>query len=94
MAARLRQDLVVIDADASRLRAKLEDLRVEATVEPEAPHRLDNLRIFPDDAGVTDTRLARPPSAGSGQVTSVVDSYAKYRGRRRTRNGRSWHGER
>lgn len=83
IASRLRQDLVVIDAGTSRPRAKLEDLRVEATVEPQAPHRLDNLRLFPDDAGVTGTRFARPPAASSGPVPGhvpgvVEDSYAKF----------------
>jgi CubicO group peptidase (beta-lactamase class C family) len=83
IAARLRQGLVVIDAGSSRLSAKIEGLRVEATVEPEAPHRLDTLRLFPDGLAITDTRVARPPSAGSGpvpeQVPGVVeDSYAKF----------------
>ncbi len=40
----------VVDADSSRLSAKLAgaSLRVEAGVEPEVPHRIDMLRFFPD----------------------------------------------
>jgi CubicO group peptidase (beta-lactamase class C family) len=83
IAARLRQGLVVIDADSLRLSAKIEGLLVEATVEPDAPHRLDMLRLFPDGLAITDTRVTRPPSAGSGpvpeQVPGIVeDSYAKF----------------
>jgi hypothetical protein len=83
IAARLRHGLVVIDADSLRLSAKIEGLVVEATVEPEAPHRLDMLRLFPDGLAITDTRVTRPPAAGSGpvpeQVPGIVkDSYAKF----------------
>jgi CubicO group peptidase (beta-lactamase class C family) len=84
IAARLREGLVVIDADSSRLSAEAGGLRVEAAVEPEAPHRLDVLRFFfPDDVTVTDTRTAQPPSAGSGpvpeQVPGIVESsYARF----------------
>ena len=85
LAAMLREDLVLIDADSSRLSAKLAGtgLRVEAGVEPEVPHRIDMLRFFPDGEPVTDTRVTRPPSAGSGpvpgQVPGVIeDAYAKF----------------
>ena len=72
----LREDLILIDADSSRLSAKL-------GVEPAAPHRIDMLRFFPDGEPVTDTRVTRPPSAGSGpvpgQVPGVIeDAYAKF----------------
>ena len=84
LADRLRQDLVVIDAGPSRLSAEAGGLRVEAAVEPEAPHRLDVLRVFfPDDVTVTDARVARPPSAVSGpvpeQVPGLIEgSFAKF----------------
>ena len=46
------------------------DLLVEAAVEPEAPHRLTSLRVFPGGAPATDTRVAQPPAAGFGPVPS------------------------
>ena len=66
----LREDLILIDADSLRLSAKLAGprLRVEAGVQPEAPHRIDMLRFFPDGEPVTDTRITQPPSASSGPV--------------------------
>jgi len=84
IADRLRADLVVIDADPSRLSAQAGDLRVEASVEPDAPYRLDILRVFfAGDVAVTDARAARPPSEGSGPVPGQVpglleDSYSKF----------------
>jgi CubicO group peptidase (beta-lactamase class C family) len=84
IAARLREDLVVIDVDASRLSAKAGGLRVDAAVEPEAPHRLDALRFFfLDDVAVADARVARPPTTNFGPVPEQVpglveDSYAKF----------------
>ncbi len=78
MAARLSEALVVVDADSSQLRAKLGDLRVEAAVEPEAPHRLDGLRVFfAGDVAVAGARVARPPSAGSGPVPGPVPGLVK-----------------
>jgi CubicO group peptidase (beta-lactamase class C family) len=84
IADRLREDLVIIEADAFRLSAKAGDLRVEAAVEPQAPHRLDVIRLFfPEDTAVADARVARPPTANFGPVPEQVpglveDSYAKF----------------
>ena len=83
IAGRLREDLVVTDAGVTRLRAKIPDLRVEATVEPQAPYRIDTLRLFPDEMTITDARVSEPPSAGSGPVPArvpaiVEDAYAKF----------------
>jgi len=84
IADRLREDLVVTDADPSRVSAKAGDLRVEAGVEPEAPYRLEALRVFfAGDVTVTDARVARPPSANFGPVPEqapglIEDSYAKF----------------
>jgi len=82
VAAKLREDLVVIDADSTHLRAKVADLVVEADVEPEAPHRLTVLALFPGGAPATDPRVAQPPAASFGpvpeQVPGIVeDSYAE-----------------
>jgi CubicO group peptidase (beta-lactamase class C family) len=87
LAAMLREDLILTDADPLRLSAKLggarTGLRVEAGVQPEAPHRIDMLRFFPDGEPVTDARITRPPSAGYGPVPgqvpgAVEEAYAKF----------------
>jgi len=84
IADRLREGLVVIDADPAHVSAKAGDLRVEASVEPQAPYRIEALRVFfASDVDVTDARVARPPTGGSGpvprQVPGIVEeSYAKF----------------
>ena len=82
VAPKLREDLVLLDAGSLHLRAKVADLLVEADVEPEAPHRLTGLRVFPGGAPATDTRVAQPPTASFGPVPGQVpglveDSYAE-----------------
>jgi hypothetical protein len=76
------RDLVLVDARSLHLRAKVADLLVEAAVEPEAPHRLTELRVFPGGAPATDPRVAQPPAANLGPVPEEVpglveDSYAE-----------------
>jgi hypothetical protein len=83
LADKLREDLILIDADSSRLSAKFAGLRVDAAVAPEAPHRLEMLRFFPAAEPVTDTRVTRPPSAGSGPVPEragglIGDAYTEF----------------
>jgi CubicO group peptidase (beta-lactamase class C family) len=82
VASKLREDLVVIDASSLHLSAKIADLLVEADVEPEGPHRLTALRVFPGGAPATDARVAQPPTASFGPVPERVpgvieDSYAE-----------------
>jgi CubicO group peptidase (beta-lactamase class C family) len=72
LADKLHEDLVIIDVDSSRLSAKFADLRVDAAAAPEAPHRLEMLRFIPEAEPVTDTRVTRPPSAGSGPVPERI----------------------
>lgn len=72
VASKLREDLVLIDADSLQLTAKVADLLVEATVEPEAPHRLAVLAFSPGGAPATDTRVAQPPTASFGPVPEQV----------------------
>jgi CubicO group peptidase (beta-lactamase class C family) len=84
IADRLRENLVVVDAGPSQLSAEVGGLRVEASVEPRAPHRLDGLRVFHrDDVTVADARVARPPATSTGPVPEPVpglieDSGAKF----------------
>jgi len=82
VAAKLRQDLVLLDADPLYLSAKVADLLVEATVEPEPPHRLTVLTLSPGGAPATDPRVARPPAVSTGPVPGLVpglieDSYSQ-----------------
>jgi len=82
VASKLHEDLVVIDADSLHLKAKVADLLVEATVEPEAPHRLTALSLVPGGAPAADTRLAQPPTVSFGPVPDLVpgvveDSYGQ-----------------
>ncbi|HEX3516130.1 MAG TPA: serine hydrolase [Trebonia sp.] len=72
VAAKLREEMVLIDADSLYLSAKVADLLVEAHVEPEAPHRLTVLALFPGGAPATDTRVAQPPTASFGPVPGQV----------------------
>jgi CubicO group peptidase (beta-lactamase class C family) len=72
VAPKLREDLVLIDGGPLHLRAKIADLLVEAVAEPEAPHRLTELRVLPGGAPATDTRVAQPPTASFGPVPGPV----------------------
>jgi CubicO group peptidase (beta-lactamase class C family) len=80
LAPKLRGDLVLLGADSLHLSAKVADLVVQATIEPEAPHRLVTLQIVPGGGPATDTRVAQPPAAIAGPVPEQVpglveDSY-------------------
>jgi CubicO group peptidase (beta-lactamase class C family) len=77
VAAKLREDLVLVAADSLQLRAKVADLLVEATAEPEAPHRLASLRVFPGGAPASDTRVAQPPAASFGPVPEQVPGFVE-----------------
>jgi CubicO group peptidase (beta-lactamase class C family) len=72
VASKLQEDLVVIDADSLHLKAKVADLLVEASVEPEAPHRLTALALAPGGAPAADTRLVQPPTVRFGPVPEPV----------------------
>jgi CubicO group peptidase (beta-lactamase class C family) len=76
VAAKLREDLVLVDADSLYLSAKVADLLVEAHVEPEAPHRITVLSLFPGGAPATDTRVAQPPTASFGPVPEPMPGLA------------------
>jgi hypothetical protein len=71
---------VLIEAGPLYLSAKVADLLVEASVEPEAPHRLTTLALFPGGSPATDARVGQPPAAAFGPVPGQVpglveDSY-------------------
>jgi CubicO group peptidase (beta-lactamase class C family) len=98
VAAELRQDLTVAGVTPVSLRAWIDGpaanhpggpasgrpsgLRVEAAVEPAAPHRLTGLRIYPITEGVADPRLADPPQeitapAPAGVRKVLAEGYAE-----------------
>jgi len=77
VAPKLREDLVLIDAEPLHLRAKVADLLVEATVEPEAPYRITSLRVSPGGAPATDPRVARPPATSVGPVPEQVPGFVE-----------------
>lgn len=76
-AARLREELVVTDRGPRTLRAHLTDLQVDAVVEPEPPHRLTRLRIYPPGRTVTDERVATPVTHSTGDVPAVAARLAE-----------------
>jgi CubicO group peptidase (beta-lactamase class C family) len=77
VAAKLREDLVLLEADPLHLRAKVADLLVEAAVEPEAPHLLTSLRVFPGGAPAADARVAQPPAVSVGPVPEQVPGFVE-----------------
>lgn len=64
VSARLRAGVVVDRANGPRLRAHVANLRIEAAAEPEPPHRLTALRMYP--IGSSDDRAANPATVVSG----------------------------
>lgn len=67
-AERLRADLVVHASAPGRVRATIADVRIDAEAEPEPPHRLTMLRIYPIGPRVTDERAGAPVTVTSGAV--------------------------
>jgi len=82
VAGRLREGLAEVRAEPLSLRARLADLRVEAATEPDPPHRLRRLRMYPLERKVADPRVAAPPTRASGAVPAeaaavAADSFAE-----------------
>jgi CubicO group peptidase (beta-lactamase class C family) len=67
-AEQLRGELVVLDDQPQRIRARVGGMMFEAATEPEPPHRLGGLRIYPGNVAVTDPRVAMPSSRMAGAV--------------------------
>jgi CubicO group peptidase (beta-lactamase class C family) len=75
-AEQLRDELVVVDEQQERVRAQLGGMQFEAAAEPEPPHRLAGLAVYPIGATVTDPRVATPSSRMSGSVPDEVAAVA------------------
>ncbi len=72
VAPKLRAELVVAQVTEQSLRVRLGDLRIEAIVEPDPPHRLTALRMYPGGRRVTDDRIAGPSTHLTGEVPDQV----------------------
>jgi CubicO group peptidase (beta-lactamase class C family) len=73
MAPRLRGEPEVIDQAPLSASARIADLRFDASVEAEPPHRITGLSATPVVARATDARLAAPPPArGLGDVPAAA----------------------
>src|SRR6266508_1391687 len=77
MAPLLREELVVMAQAPLSASVQIGDLRVDATVEAEPPHRLTELRAIPLAKRITDARVTSPPPAHSrGEVPAGVAEMA------------------
>jgi hypothetical protein len=74
--SRLRAELVIMLETPLRLRGQIGGLQLEAAVEPDPPHRLTGLRLFPLGERVTDPRVAGPSTRMSGEVPAVAAAVA------------------
>ncbi|HEX4224934.1 MAG TPA: serine hydrolase domain-containing protein, partial [Pseudonocardiaceae bacterium] len=70
-------ELLVRHASTAGVRAQLGDLRIEASTEPEPPHRFAALRLYPLGSRITDPRIAEPTTAISGDVPARVVELAE-----------------
>ncbi|MEV0403369.1 serine hydrolase domain-containing protein [Actinoallomurus sp. NPDC050550] len=77
VAERLGADLVVTRETALQLRAQVADLRIEAMVEADPPHRIAGLRMYPVGERVTDPRVATPTTRTSGAVPPAAVEVAE-----------------
>lgn len=76
VAQRLREELVDVRTDPTRLRARAADLRIEAATETDPPYRLRSLRLYPLETKVKDPRVAAPATHTSGQVPEEAAAVA------------------
>lgn len=76
VAQRLRGNLADVRAEPLRLRARADDLRVEAATEADPPYRLSQLRLYPLETKANDPRVAAPASRTSGAVPAEAAAVA------------------
>ena len=75
-AALFQDELSVTHATRERVQAGLAGLQIQAATEPEPPHRLTGLALFPDGQQITDPRLAAGPSRPLGDVPAAAREIA------------------
>jgi CubicO group peptidase (beta-lactamase class C family) len=76
-AAELRDEANVGFAEPLRIRVRVGGLQIEAVAEPEAPHRLSGLRVYPVGGAVSDSRVASPATSVWGEPPAGVTSVAE-----------------
>jgi CubicO group peptidase (beta-lactamase class C family) len=76
-AALLREDEIVLGSSPRAARVRVGGMQIEAMAEAEPPHRLVMLRAFPVASRVTDSRVAQPSSARSGDVPAEAERVAE-----------------
>jgi len=81
IASHLRAELIVLQDEPLRARARAGGMRLEASAEPGPPHRLTGFRArgwSPDASQVTDARTAEPPTVSSGVVPAMAAEAAAW----------------
>ena len=78
IAYRLREELVILQDEPLRARARAGAMRLEASAEPGPPHRLSGFRVggSSEEIQVTDARTAEPPTISSGVVPATAQLVA------------------
>ncbi len=76
MAPLLREDLVVIAQSPLMASVQIGDLKVDATVEAEPPHRFTELRAIPLAKRITDARVTSPRARSRGEVPAEAAGIA------------------
>jgi len=76
-AAELREEPTITHAEPLRVRARVGGMQLEATAEPEAPHRLGGLRVYPVGGRVNDGRVAAPSTRTRGEPPAGVTRVAE-----------------
>jgi CubicO group peptidase (beta-lactamase class C family) len=72
----LRGGLSVTVATSARLQAELPGIQIQAATEPEPPHRLTGLALFPDARRISEPRLGAATTRTKGDVPDVVPGIA------------------
>jgi CubicO group peptidase (beta-lactamase class C family) len=69
-------ELSVTAASTDQVQAELPGIQIQAATEPEPPHRLTGLGLFPDGRRITDPRLTAATSRTEGDVPAAVPGIA------------------
>jgi CubicO group peptidase (beta-lactamase class C family) len=71
-----RGDLAVIADRQTVALAVSGGMHIQAVAEPEPPHRLMSLRVFPGNDAISDARIAAPSTSTSGEVPAAAAQVA------------------
>ena len=76
VAEQLGEELIVTRETPQGVSARIADMQLEAAAEPDPPHRLTGLRLYPVGKRVTDTRVADPSTRVSGEAPEAAAKVA------------------